>query len=129
MRPRPLSGLALAAAGLTLGGCMTAPEYVRIDDATGKHWGYTDLRNADGGHTVRVVLPVGPDLAYDFFNRRADELCEGKAARKSVHTAVRPTMHYDRYGGMPGHFVLEGLVYCDAPAAAEPVAAPAEPAS
>lgn len=111
----------LLAAGLTLGGCVTAPEYVRIDSATGKYWGYSDLRNADGGYTVRVVLPVGPDLAYDFFNRRADELCEGKTARKSVHTAVRPTMLYDHYGGRPGHFVLEGVVYCDAPAAPAPV--------
>lgn len=128
MRLRPLLGLALAAAGLTLGGC-ASHEYARIDAETGKHWGYSDLRNADGGYTVRVVLPVGPDLAYDYFNRRADELCEGGTARKSVHTAVRPTMHYDRYGGMPGHFVLEGLVYCDAPAAAGPVAGPAQPTS
>ncbi len=113
----------LAAAGLTLGGCVTAPEYVRIDDATGTYWGYSDLRNGDGGYTVRVVLPVGPDLAYDFFNRRADELCEGRTARKSVHTAVRPTMLYDHYGGRPGHFVLEGVVYCQAPTTAEPAAA------
>jgi hypothetical protein len=116
---RRASVVLLAAAGVTLGGCVSH-DYARIDAEAGVYWGYSDQRNGDGGYTVRVVLPVGPDLAYDYFNRRAEELCGGEPARKRVHTAVRPTMLYDRYGGQAGHFVLEGVVYCQAPATTEP---------
>lgn len=108
-----------------LGGCETY-EYTRIDHETGNLWGYSDLRNADGGYTVKVVLPGGSDQPYEYFNRRADELCDGAVARKTVHTAVQPTMLHDRYGGRPGHFVLEGLVYCEAPTMLEPEAAAAQ---
>lgn len=111
----------LAAAGLALGGCLTVPEYARISPETGVAYGYFDIANPDGGHTIRVILPAymgDPQLAYAYWDRRATELCGGPPARKVIHTALRPTIHYDRYGGMPGDFHLEGFAWCTAPAAA-----------
>ncbi|WP_374599557.1 hypothetical protein [Brevundimonas sp.] len=111
-----------ALALLALSGCVSGVDYVPISDKS--YFGYSDRPNADGGHTVRVELMDG-GLAMEYWNRRASELCDGKVARKSMHTALQPTTYYDRYGGRPGHYIVEGYVYCEAPAVAERAAEPA----
>lgn len=113
-----------ALAVLALGGCVSVSgvDYVPIGEQSA--FGYSDRPNADGGHTVRVEL-LDPGKAIEFWNRRASELCEGRVARKLMHTALRPTVLYEHYGGMPGHYIVEGYVYCETPAAATPMAEPA----
>lgn len=99
---------------LTLGGCSIGVDYVPMGDRAA--FGYSDRLNDDGGHTVRVEL-LDAKKAIEFWNRRASELCDGKVARKLMHTALQPTTYYDRYGGRPGHYIVEGYVYCETPAA------------
>lgn len=111
-----------ALALLALGGCVSGVDYVPISDKS--YFGYSDRPNADGGHTVRVELMDG-GLAMEYWHRRASELCDGKVARKSMHTALRPTAHYDNYGARPGHYIVEGYVYCETPASATGQAEPA----
>lgn len=134
MRGRPIRaiGLAglLAVAGLSAGGCVSS-EYAPIDEKAGNYYGYADALNLDGSHRVRVMLPWAQgnaDNARAYFHRRAEEICGGPPLRKTIHTAVRPGVAYDMFGNMiSGDYLLEGLVYCNAPAATE--AAPAEPAA
>ena len=114
-------------AGLGVSGCLTDHGYARIGGPEGAYYGYTDTPTADGGYTVRVLRP-DPSTAMAYWERRAQELCEGKVSRKLVHTALRPTVLYDHYGGRPGDYMVEGMVYCEAsavPAVAAPEAAPA----
>lgn len=115
--------ISAALALLALSGCVSGVDYVPISDKS--YFGYSDRPNADGGHTVRVELMDG-GLAIEYWNRRASELCDGKVARKSMHTALQPTTYYDRYGGRPGHYIVEGYVYCEMPA---PDTTQAEPAA
>ena len=115
---RAFAALAL----LAMGGCVSGVDYVPISDKS--YFGYSDRPNADGGHTVRVELLDG-GLAIEYWNRRASELCDGKVARKAMHTALRPTAHYDNYGARPGHYIVEGYVYCETPTVAESRAEPA----
>jgi hypothetical protein len=115
---RAFAALAL----LAMGGCVSGVDYVPISDKS--YFGYSDRPNADGGHTVRVELLDG-GLAMEYWNRRASELCDGKVARKSMHTALRPTAHYDNYGARPGHYIVEGYVYCETPTVAESRTEPA----
>jgi hypothetical protein len=114
---RAFAALAL----LAMGGCVSGVDYVPISDKS--FFGYSDRPNADGGYTVRVELLDG-GLAMEYWNRRASELCDGKVARKSMHTALRPTAHYDSYGARPGHYIVEGYVYCETPASATTQAEP-----
>ena len=116
----------IALAGLGAGGCMTDHGYVMIGGPEKAYYGYLDTPTADGGHTVRVIRP-DPDTAMAYWERRAQELCGGKVKRKIIHTAVRPTVLYEHYGGRPGDFNVEGMVYCEseaAPAAEAVVEAP-----
>ena len=115
---RAFAALAL----LAMGGCVSGVDYVPISDKS--FFGYSDRPNADGGYTVRVELMNG-GLAIEYWNRRASELCDGKVARKLMHTALQPTTYYDHYGGRPGHYIVEGYVYCETPAVAESTAEPA----
>lgn len=111
-------------AGFCVSGCLTDHGYAMIGGPEGAYYGYTDTPTADGGHTVRVLRP-DPDTAMAYWERRAQELCDGKVRRKIIHTALRPTVLYDHYGGRPGDFHVEGMVYCEdgaGPATAAPLA-------
>lgn len=126
---RGRSGVAglLALAGLTLSGCISAPTYGPM---VGEHrvgWGYSETANVDGGYTIRVALPaiLDPQLAFAWWDRRAEELCGGVPARKNIHTAIRPTEYYDRYGARPGDYQLEGYAWCAVPTGPARAAAPA----
>lgn len=121
--PRASAVVALAVAGLTLGGCLSAPVYGPMGGEKQIAWGYSEIPTADGGFSLRVERPDDPDLAHAWWMRRAAELCPGAKPRTNIHTAIRPTLHYDRYGGMPGHFVLQGYVYCEPAVSAETPAA------
>jgi hypothetical protein len=120
--------LAVAAGLAALAGCATKFEYAPIDAATHRPYGYRDTHNADGGYTILVVMPAyspNVDLAQQFWDRRAEELCGGADYRKTMFRAERPTVHYDNYGGRPGDYYLEGYLYCSAAApTTEPAASP-----
>lgn len=124
-----VAGLVLVA-GLATGGCMGVPAYAPMDSKGAGGFGFTDSPSGDGGHIIRVYLPsyiADPQLPYAWFERRAGELCNGQATRKSVHTAVRQTVLYDSHGGMPGNYFLEGYAYC-APPSGTPPSPASEPA-
>jgi len=107
----------LAIGGLTLTGCtVKPPAYAMIGSKEGGIYGYADTVTPDGGRLVRVVLPATfatPQMAHDFWDRRALEICGHADYRKNIFAAYRPTLRYDHYGGRPGDFNLEGLLYCD----------------
>ncbi len=84
-------------------------------------YGFTDTLNPDGGYTIRVLLPQwteDPQTAFEFWERRATELCGEAGYRKHLHTARRQMIHSPGYTPVAGDYVLEGYVYCNAPAAA-----------
>ncbi|MDQ8027241.1 MAG: hypothetical protein REJ23_00830 [Brevundimonas sp.] len=125
----PVGLLGLIALSAT--GCVSS-EYAAIDVKAGRYHGYSDALNVDGSHSVRVMLPQGRDNAENaraYFHRRAEEICGGPPLRKTIHTAVRPGIAYDMFGNtVSGNYLLEGLVYCAAPAQTEaPAAEPAPP--
>lgn len=119
--------------GLAAAGCLSActlkpPPYAPIGDRMA--YGYSDFV-VPGGHSIRVVLPAylqDPQMAYEFWDRRATELCGDQPYRKAIHTAIRPTVLYDHHGGRMGDYVLEGLAYCGH-GAAEPASPPETAAS
>lgn len=114
MRPARVSGPGMALLpflGLAMASCATPLEYLPISPGEGRYLGYHDAPSGDGGHAIRVVMVSGPS-AYEFWDRRASELCNGPPARKVIHTAIQQTVLYERYGGRPGAFQLEGLAYC-----------------
>ena len=103
----------VGAAGLSLGGCFGTPDYgpVGLD---GSPYGYSDAV-IEGGHSIRVTLPGStkdPQLAYVYWDRRAQEICDGAVLRKQIHTAQQQVWDYNRLSGVVGDFVLEGYVWC-----------------
>jgi len=125
-RPLRAGGLVLAAAaGLSVGGCFGTPDYAPAG-FNGNPYGYSDV-TIEGGHSIRVTLPgytKDPQLAYAWWNRRAEEICNGAILRKQIHTAQQQVWDYDRMNGVIGDYVLEGYVWCGTPsAAAEPAPA------
>lgn len=112
-------------AGLSLGGCYGTPGYGPAG-LKGNPYGYTDAP-IEGGRSIRVTLPSGtkdPQLAYTYWNRRAEEVCNGAVLRKQIHTAQRQVWDYNGMTGVSGDYVLEGYVWCD-PAAGPAPASPA----
>lgn len=120
-RPVKAGVAVLAGAGLLLGGCMHQAAYARIDEAGKVPYGFTDTLNPDGGYTIRVLLPQwteDPRTAFDFWERRAAELCGEAGYRKHLHTARRQMIHNPGYTPVAGDYILEGYAWCNAPAAA-----------
>lgn len=121
-----LAGLA----GLSMGGCVGTPDYGPIG-VNGNGYGYTDAA-IEGGRSIRVILPGGtpdPQLAYVYWNRRAEEICNGDVRRKQIHTAQQQVYDYNRLSGVVGDYVLEGYVWCGPLARAEPAPATSAPAT
>lgn len=117
--------LASAAAGVcvALAGCVAPFNYQEI--GPGAPFGYRSTANADGGHTILVVMPeyaANVALAQQFWDRRAAEICGNPNYRKIMFRAERATVYYDYYGARPGNYYLEGYAYCDA-SASEPAPA------
>lgn len=107
-------------AGLSLAGCVGTPDYgpIGVKDNV---YGYTDAA-IEGGHSIRVVLPGStpdPQLAYVYWNRRAQEICNGEVRRKQIHTAQQQVYDYNRLSGVFGDYVLEGYVWCGTPGGPE----------
>lgn len=126
---------ALAAGGSVLLGCVT-PTYGPIG-AENSGFGYSDMRNADGSHTIRVVA-MSSVQAHEFWDRRANELCGGPNYRKNIFRAEIPVVSYTGYATGPngygggsytqdqyGALVMEGYLHCEAPAATAEAEAPA----
>lgn len=125
--PAKLAGVGLIT-GLSLlaGGCVTDPGYVMMGGEGGSPYGFSDMHNADGSYTIRVVLPSttrDPQNAYVYWNRRAEEICGGPPAGTTIHTAQRVIIFVDARSAQAvrGDYVLEGLATC------APVAGPATP--
>lgn len=126
MSRRVKAGVAalMGVAGLSVGGCFGTPDYGPVG-LNGSPYGYTDAA-IEGGRSIRVVLPAStkdPQLAYVYWNRRAQEICNGAVLRKQIHTAQQQVWDYTRMHGVIGDYVLEGYVWCgDVPAPAAPAA-------
>ena len=114
----------IAACGPGLGGCVSDPGYVAIGGPDGSPYGYSDVLNADGSHTIRVLLPAStpdPQNAYVYWSRRAEEICGGPPAGTTLHTARRAVVFVDSRSAQAvrGDYFLEGLARC-APSARTP---------
>ena len=134
---------ALAIAALALAGCMTIA-YGPIDAPKSSGFGYRDHPNNDGSHTILVVGSTS-EQAYEFWDRRANELCGGPHFQRNIFRAQRPVVTTYGYASNPmnpamggsysqdayGGFFLEGYVRCDAeaPAVTTPAADAPPPAS
>lgn len=105
---------------LTLSACAGPLQYAAIDASAHRPYGYRESRTADGRYSLLVVVPAAshPDLAREFWERRARELCGHPDYRRNIFRADRPTVNYDYYGGRPGDFMLEGYLDCTVHAAA-----------
>lgn len=119
--PRPATIGLLVCAALGATACATDPGYVAMGASGGSPWGYSDVLNADGSHTIRVVLPSfarDPQDAYVYWNRRAEEICGGPPAGKTLHTAERAIVFVDARSAQAvrGDYVLEGYARCGPPA-------------
>lgn len=106
---RLLIGPASLAIMLTLSACASTLEYGPI--SSDQAYGYAETKREDGSYILRIVHPSG-DVAMSYWDRRAAELCGSTAYEKNIYTAIRPTMHYSNYGGMPGAAQLEGILVC-----------------
>lgn len=107
----------IAACGPGLGGCVTDPGYAPMGGPDGSPYGYSDVLNVDGSHTIRVLLPAStrdPQNAYVYWNRRAEEICGGAPAGKTLHTAQRAVIFVDARSAQAvrGDYYLEGLARC-----------------
>ncbi|MEY4555468.1 MAG: hypothetical protein RL093_587 [Pseudomonadota bacterium] len=117
----------IAVCGLGAGGCVSDPGYVAMGEPDGSPYGYSDVLNADGSHTIRVLLPASvpdPQNAYVYWNRRAEEICGGPPASKTLHTAQRAVIFVDARSAQAvrGDYYLEGLARCAGDAEATAVA-------
>lgn len=107
----------IAVCGLGAAGCVSDPGYVAMGEPGGSPYGYSDVLNADGSHTIRVLLPASvpdPQNAYVYWNRRAEEICGGPPAGKTLHTAQRAVIFVDARSAQAvrGDYFLEGLARC-----------------
>lgn len=130
------AGVLVLIASVALSACATPLTYGPVSETKPKRtFGYSETRASDGRYTVRVLLPEHgtSTMAFEWWERRAAELCGPAKYQKTIWRAERPTVHYDHYGGRPGGYVLEGYVTCEAAPETEPVApselAPTEPAT
>lgn len=117
----------IAVGGLGTAGCVSDPGYVAMGEPGGSPYGYSDVLNADGSHTIRVLLPASvpdPQIAYVYWNRRAEEICGGPPASKTLHTAQRAVIFVDARSAhaVRGDYYLEGLARCAGAAEASAVA-------
>jgi hypothetical protein len=112
---------------IVLGGCQTI-EYGPLDGEAIPTYGYQETPTGKDGEYVLLVRALGgeSEVVHLMWDRRAREVC-GPEFQKTLYRAERPTVHYQSYGGMPGHMILEGFLRCGAavPEAASP---PGEPA-
>ncbi|HEY0435187.1 MAG TPA: hypothetical protein VGC92_01005 [Phenylobacterium sp.] len=131
MRPTPAAVAALAwGLLLSLQACATPEPVVYGPIGEAVRFGYKDQGNADGGHTVLVVLPpqTQPGEARAYWDRRAEELCPGGVSKRIVFRSERKEIMspaaYVQYTAsfssrIATAYELEGYVYCKvaAPAA------------
>lgn len=125
-----IDAVVLAAAALAA--CVT-PEYGPIGEAG--PWGYSDMQNADGSHTIRVVAQTS-QMAHEYWDRRAAELCGGTNFQKNIFRAEIPVVSQSGYVSGPngyggsytqdvyGSLVMEGYLRCNENAAPAEAAAP-----
>jgi hypothetical protein len=122
---RPILLLAASTAACALAACATPepPAYAPISETV--RFGYRDRPNADGGHTLLVVMPAHSKLAdaHAYWERRAAELCPAGVAKRNVfrsdrkeHMAPAGYVHGSVGVGTryPVGYEIEGYVYCKA---------------
>jgi len=110
-------GLWIVFCVLAFSGCVTPLTYGPMGGEKHASYGYKDGKSEDGRVSILVVIPAGPraELAYEYWERRAKEVCGGEHYTKNIYRAVRATQLYDYYGGRPGDYYLEGYVTCASP--------------
>lgn len=134
MRAREaLRTCALMFSAIALVACATPVVYGPMAENNG--YGYSDLRNADGSHTIRVVA-TNAQQAHEFWDRRAAEICGGTSYRKNIFRAHIPVVTQHGYATGPngyggsyaqdvyGALVMEGYLHCQPTSAAEAQSAP-----
>ena len=99
---------------LAFPGCITPLSYGPIGGESHSAYGYKDEHRPDGLTTILVVVPANSNatLAYEFWERRARELCGSDSYTKNIFRAERATQLYDYYGGRPGDYYLQGYLTC-----------------
>jgi len=116
-------GLAALLAGL-LTACVSL-EYGPM--GPDRPYGYKETKREDGSYVLLIQHPDGKK-AYEFWDRRAAELCGSKIYEKNIFRAIRPTIAVPGYSATPGMPILEGYLTCGSAApAATPAPATASP--
>ena len=112
--------ISLALGGALLVGCATPIEYGSAEANRG--FGYSQSIATDGSIILKIHAPtaLGSKTAFDWWDRRAAEICGDSKVVKNIYSAIRPTVTYESYGGMPGDFLIEGYLKCDPPRAPSP---------
>ncbi len=100
----------------------TAMDYKEV--TAKERFGYKEVLQEDGSYILSVILPgAGPDrnLPFEFWDRRAAELCGEGQYEKNIYKAYRPTqVTQGAYvyggvglgGGAAGAFTVEGKLTC-----------------
>jgi hypothetical protein len=108
--------------GLALVGCAGTPLVYGPIKPEISHYGYRETANADGTFTLLVVAP-GREIAREFWEKRASELCRGPNFTRNIFRA-EIQMVYANYNDTYGDAILEGYLRCtDTP---PPLTAPVE---
>lgn len=109
-------------------GCVSNDlSYGPVGGPKNRAYGYSDMRRPDGGFTVTISYKATRDalpVLHAYFDRRAEELCMGPPAKKTVVKAERPNFILDSGYFEPNQqrglsVLLEGIVYCGVSAAVE----------
>ena len=92
--------IAVAAACICVLAACATPYGPKSSSSTG---GYTDKKIADGKYYIESLtnVPTGPEKAFEYWHRRAAELCNGKPY---AHDAVLSNKRMTNYGGIPGYY-------------------------
>lgn len=107
----PLRAVMAIAAAMLLASC-ASEGYGQLGTKTNHNVGFRETPQPDGSYVLYVNAGTAAD-AKTFWERRAAELC-ADGYEKNIYSANRPTVLYDRSGGRPGSFQLEGRLSCKA---------------
>jgi len=79
-------------------------------------YGYSEVQKEDGSYILTVKFPAASDgqsTIQDFWDKRAEELCDSEDYTKNIYATNHPTVLYDTYGGRPsGVLQMTGFLSC-----------------
>ena len=91
--------------------CISPPTYAPMGSKDSPLYGYAETQKDDQSYVLKTVYPA-EGMARNYWDQRAAELCDSHDYKKQIFNAIRPTIHYESYGGRAGNFVLEGFLTC-----------------